>query len=162
MDIIKTIQKEAQHIVERIIADPNISVSEEDGLYFISIKAEEDAPTLIGRHGDTIKALQKILEVILYKQIGESVRIIVNVNDYREKQEERLQHIATEHAERAIQQKGPSYLRGFSSFERKIMHEYVTKQYPDLTSFSVGEGRDRRLVIDVTHHKTDFEEIQEE
>jgi spoIIIJ-associated protein len=162
MDITKTIQEETAHIVHRIVPDAEVEVSEEEELYFISIKTEEDAPTLIGRHGDTIKALQKILEVILYKQLQQSVRLIVNVNDYREKQQERLEHIAKEHAERAIEHQGASYLRGFSSFERKIMHEFITTQYPDLTSYSVGEGRDRRLVVDVKHEKTDFTEMQEE
>ena len=72
----------------------------------------------------------------------------MNVNDYREKQEERLHEIADKYAQKAIDTHASAYIRGLSSYERKLVHEYVTKNYPDLTSYSQGEGRDRRLVID--------------
>ena len=70
------------------------------------------------------------------------------VNDYRQKQQERLEEIASRYAQKAIDYRSPSYVRGLSSYERKVVHEYVTKNYPELTSYSTGEGRDRRLVID--------------
>jgi spoIIIJ-associated protein len=38
-------------------------------------------------------------------------------------------------------------LDSFSAFERKLVHEYISANYPSLTSFSEGEGLDRKLVI---------------
>ncbi|NTU74234.1 RNA-binding protein, partial [Candidatus Roizmanbacteria bacterium] len=87
--------------------------------------------------------------VILYKSTGESVSLLVNVNDYREKQKERLEHIADQHAQKVQSYQRSSHLRGFSSYERKMIHEYITSTYPDLTTYSVGEGRDRQLVVDL-------------
>jgi spoIIIJ-associated protein len=164
------IQEEAKNIISRMSPEAEVEVKEDEGVFLVSIQSENDAPTLIGRHGDTIKALQKILEVILYTKLGESVNVVVNVNDYREKQRERLENIAAEHAERALEQNGPSYLRGFSSFERRIMHEFITNEYPELKSYSIGEGRDRRLVVNVKdeddseaeEESTDFSELQEQ
>ncbi|MBI3366036.1 hypothetical protein HY041_00205, partial [Candidatus Roizmanbacteria bacterium] len=124
-------------------------VQEVEGIYQILIKAEEEAPTVIGRHGETIRAIQKILEVIFYKQFGEPVSILVNVNDYREKQKERLEGLATQFAEKAKTSKEPEYIRGLSSYERKMIHEYITSNYPDLTTYSVGEGKDRQLVVNL-------------
>lgn len=144
-DLIKT---NVEDILKKMVDTSEVEVVEEEGIFHINVKTEQEAPAVIGRHGETIRALQKILEVILYKQTGENIDILVNVNDYREKQKERLQHIASEAAAKVQVTQSPSYLRGFSSYERRIMHEYITNNYPELTTFSVGEGRDRRLVID--------------
>ncbi len=149
MDKVKLIKTETEELLSKIIDKPEVEVSEDDGVYHVTIKSDEDAPVVIGRHGETIKAIQKILEVVLYKKVGESVEILVNVNDYREKQKERLEELAERFAQKAKEQKSASYIRGLSSYERKLIHEYVSQNYPDLASYSTGEGRDRRLVIDL-------------
>lgn len=158
----ETIETYAKKLIELIVENAEVEVHEEDEMYHVAIKTEDEAPTIIGRHGETIRALQKILEVVLYKKIGESVHILVNVNDYREKQRERLEYIAEEHAKRVHETGMSSTMRGFSSFERKILHEYITTKYPELTSYSVGEGKDRRLVVDVKSEQSEIEETTEE
>ena len=148
MDKLQIIKDEAQELLNKMISTFELEVTESEGAYQVIIKTEDDAPTIIGRHGETIRALQKILEVVLYKKTGEAVNILVNVNDYREKQKERLEGLASELAGKAQTTKQPVYFRGLSSYERKIVHEYITNSYPDLTTYSVGEGRDRRLTIE--------------
>ena len=149
MDKLKIVETEAKELLSKIIDNVDIEVSEDHGLFHILIKTEEEAPVVIGRHGETIKAIQKILEVVMYKKTGASVELLVNVNDYREKQKERLVEIAERSAQKAIEFKSASYVRGLSAYERKVIHEYVTNKYPELASYSTGEGRDRRLVIDL-------------
>ena len=149
MDKLKIVEAEAKDLLSKIIDNVDIEVSEDHGLFHILIKTEEEAPVVIGRHGETIKAIQKILEVVMYKKTGASVELLVNVNDYREKQKERLVEIAERSAQKAIEFKSASYVRGLSAYERKVIHEYVTNKYPELASYSTGEGRDRRLVIDL-------------
>ena len=89
MDKVQLIQTEANELLSKIIDNVDIEVSEDHGVYHVLVKAEDEAPTIIGRHGETIKAIQKILEVVMYKKTGESVELLVNVNDYREKQTEK-------------------------------------------------------------------------
>lgn len=149
MDKLKIVEAEAKELLSKIIDNVDIEVSEDHGLFHILIKTEEEAPVVIGRHGETIKAIQKILEVVMYKKTGASVELLVNVNDYREKQKERLVEIADRSAQKAIEFKSASYVRGLSAYERKVIHEYVTNKYPELASYSTGEGRDRRLVVDL-------------
>lgn len=153
MDKVATVKSETEDLIKKLIDKFEVVVQEEQGVYQILIKAEDEAPTVIGRHGETIRAIQKILEVIFYKQFGEPVNILVNVNDYRKKQKERLEKLAMEFAEKVKFKKQPSYISGLSSYERKTIHEYITKNYSDLTTYSVGEGRERRLVIDVRGNK---------
>lgn len=149
MNTQETIKQEATELLSKIVDTFEIEVTEDHGLYHVLIKADEEAPVVIGRHGETIKAIQKLLEIIAYKKTGSSVELMVNVNDYREKQQERLHEIAQRAAAKVMDFKSPSYIRGLSSYERKIVHEYVTNNYPELSSESIGEGRDRRLVISV-------------
>src|SRR3989338_5514187 len=147
MDKLKSIKSEIEELLKKMIDKFEVEVKEEDGVYHVVIKTEDEAPTVIGRHGETIRALQKILEVILYKKFGETVDLLLNVNDYREKQVERLEGIAKEIAQRVKNENHEVPLRSFSSYERKVIHEYIAKNYPDLTSYSVGEGRDRQLIV---------------
>lgn len=154
MDKKQAIQTEAETLLKKIINTFELSVEEDHDMYYVTIKTDEEASTVIGRHGETIRAIQKILEVILYKSLNESVNILINVNDYREKQKERLHQMAAEMADKTINSSKPTHVRGLSSYERKIMHEYITAEYPELTTYSIGEGRERHLVID---HKKDGE-----
>lgn len=160
------IQKHTQELLDKMVNSAVVTVAEEDGMMHVNIKTEEDAPTVIGRHGETIRAIQKILEVIVFKETQERADLVINVNDYREKQAERLQYIADQAAQKVQEKQSATYLRGFSSYERRIMHEHVATTYPELTSYSVGEGRDRRLVVDLkgegSQEPQDQPESQEE
>lgn len=149
MDKISTIKSETEALLGKMVDKFTVEVLEEVGVFHVIIKTEEEVSTVIGRHGETIRAIQKILEVILYKKFGEAVEVLVNVNDFREKQKERLEILASEYAEKTQTSHSPSFIRNLSSYERKLIHEFVTKNFTDLTTYSIGEGRERRLVVDM-------------
>ena len=148
MDKVATVKTEVEELLKKLIDTYTLEVTEEGGTFHIVIKTEE-APTIIGRHGETIRAIQKILEVMLYKQIKESVHVLINVNDYREKQQERLEFTASQYADKVMESRTSEDVFHLSSYERRIIHQYITANYPELTSYSVGEGRDRKLVVDL-------------
>jgi len=149
MDKISTIKSETEALLSKMINNFTVTVEEDNGIFQVIIKTDEEVSTVIGRHGETIRAIQKIIEVILYKKFKEAIEVLVNVNDFREKQKERLEILASEYAEKTQTSHSPSFIRNLSSYERKLIHEYVTKNYPELTTYSIGEGRDRRLVVDM-------------
>lgn len=160
MDKLATVKSEVEELLKKLIADYTLEVTEEGGTYHVVIKTEE-APTIIGRHGETIRAIQKILEVILYKKLQESIHVLINVNDYREKQQERLEYMASQYADKVLDARQPENVFHLSSYERRIIHQYITANYPDLTSYSVGEGRDRKLVVDLKENAPQPEETSE-
>lgn len=163
MDKSQTIKQETEALLNKMINTFEVEIAQEGDVYHVIIKTEEEAPTVIGRHGETIRAIQKILDVILYKSLGEPVDILVNVNDYRAKQKERLESLAAELADKTQNTGRSTHFRGLSSYERKMIHEYITKDYPELTTYSVGEGRDRHLVIDLkSNHPSDEASSTEE
>lgn len=155
-DAIKQLSEE---VLSKMLNTYEVTVDMDEDVYQIVIKTDDEASTIIGRHGETIRAFQKILEVMLYKQFNEPLKILVDVNDYRSKQKERLEYIAQQHADKVRETSAPAYLRGFSSYERKIIHEYVTANYSELTTYSLGDGKDRRLVVTL---KSDSDEPEHE
>lgn len=155
MDKLEIIKKEATDLASKLIETFTLDVALTEEMYLIHIVCDADAPTIIGRHGETIRAFQKILEVAFYKQFGEQVNILVDVNDYRTKQKEKIQEITDRYVQKATETHERAYVRGFSAFERKIAHEHIVANYPELTSYSEGEGRDRRLYIESKNNSSD-------
>ena len=146
MEKIETIKNETEELLKKMIDKFTVEVNEENGVFHVNIKTEE-ASTIIGRFGETIRSLQKILEVILYKTFGQSVEVLVNVNDFRQKQKERLENLVENLAKKVDETGQEQTINNLSSYERKMIHQLVTNKYPNLTSYSTGEGRLRKLVI---------------
>lgn len=149
MDTAQTIQSITQTLVDYMVNGATVEVVQEGEIYKVFIQAGEQAPAIIGRHGDTIRSLQKILEVACFNKLNTRIELVVNVNDYREKQIERLQNIASEIAEKVRTEQRAMPFRGLNAYERRIVHEYITKNHSDLTTYSIGEGRFRELMIDL-------------
>lgn len=144
----ETILKQlVEELLQKIDINAEVVISLEEERYIVQLNTESDAPFLIGRFGETLLSLQRIIEAMMYKKINEETNILINVNDYRERQRERLEKIADNLAQRVIEQGRDAYLRSFSSYERKIIHEYIGTKYPDLVSHSEDEGEERKLVI---------------
>lgn len=112
----------------------------------IDIETEEETGLLIGRHGETIEAIQSILGMMLKKKTGDWVRIIVDVGGWREKQEERLRDLATQTAERAKETGEGQPLYNLSPAQRRVIHLTLADD-SDIETESVGEDEERYLII---------------
>jgi len=146
MEKIEVIKKETEELIKKMINDFTLEVTEENGVFHVNIKTKE-ASTIIGRFGETIRSLQKILEVILYKTFGQSIEVLVNVNDFWQKQKEKLENLVESLVKKVEETGQEQTVNNLSSYERKMIHQLVAKKYPNLTSYSTGEGRLRKLVI---------------
>lgn len=119
--------------------------SETDKSYTVSVKTPETG-LLIGHHGETINSLQLLLGVMLYKKMGQWIRVILDVGDYRKMREDNIrdmvQRIVTE-----VETTGqPVTLPFLTPLERRFVHMMLTDN-EKVTSESVGEGKERRLTI---------------
>ncbi len=102
--------------------------------------------SLIGFKGKNLAAVQLVLALMVKKKLGEWVRVLVDVNSYRQEQKSRLEKLATSMAERAIAEKRVMALPTMSSFERRVCH-LVLQTISGISSDSEGEGEDRHIVI---------------
>lgn len=112
----------------------------------VDIETDEEAGLLIGRHGETLDALQVILGMMVFQESKEWTRIIVNVGDWREKQEDQLKSLALQAAERARETGEPQTLFNLNASQRRIVHMVLTEE-EDIETESSGEGKERYLVI---------------
>lgn len=110
------------------------------------VRIAGEARMLIGERGNNLAALEYVIKRIIRKQTGSDVKFTLDVNDYRLKRLEYLKHDvknASRHV-RVYHREMP--LRPMSAFERRIVH-LLLAEYPDITTESVGQGEERRVVI---------------
>ena len=101
---------------------------------------------LIGFRGRNLAAAQLILAVMVKKKLGSWVRVLLDVNSYRQEQKNRLEKLALAMADKAVAEHRSVELAPMSSFERRICH-MVLVNFEGITSDSEGEGEDRHIVI---------------
>jgi spoIIIJ-associated protein len=102
--------------------------------------------SLIGFRGRNLSALQFILSLMVKNKISEWVRVLVDINNYRIEQRQRLESLAANLAEKAKQTGKPVAMACMSSFERRICHMIIA-QTEGVVSESEGEGEERHIVI---------------
>ena len=110
-----------------------------------------DASALIGGRGDTIQALDLLVKKMHDKQHPapegeEEMRFLIDVNDYQVKRIKELPTKAIMMADRARSFQYDVELNPMSAYERLIVHTTLQEE-PHVKTESVGDGRDRRVVI---------------
>jgi spoIIIJ-associated protein len=106
----------------------------------------EDLDGLIGRKGETLAALQYILRLILSKQMGEGVDVVVDVEGHKRRREEQLRRMALRLAEQATQRGRTMSLEPMPANERRIVH-LALRDHPDVRTESIGDGPHRKVTI---------------
>jgi spoIIIJ-associated protein len=124
----------------------NIQANSE-GVIHLNLELDEaDTGILIGYHGDTISALQLLLSLLLYKQVGSWTRLVVDINDYRQKRSQVLEKLAQNTAQKVKFSNEPIALFNLNPFERRVIHTFLA-EYPDVVTQSEGEGKNRHLIV---------------
>lgn len=114
-------------------------------LAVIDIKGE-DLGLLIGRRGDTLIALQYLVNLILSRRYPGKGGVTIDVEHYRHRNEERIIALAQRMAERVRETGSPITLEPMSASERRLVHITFADD-PELETNSIGEGENRKVVI---------------
>ena len=109
----------------------------------------EDAGLIIGRRGDTLRALQFVTNMVVGRQQEEPVPVIVDVEQYRERRFAHLRQIANRMAERAIASGQAVTLDPMPPADRRMIHVTLADNRGVATESS-GEGSERRVTIKPT------------
>lgn len=126
----------------------------------------EGAGILIGHHGETLDAIQYLVNLCAHRKGGSSskefVKIIVDIEDYRAKREETLRALARRMAAKALRNRRSVMLEPMSAYERRIIHSEV-QGIEGVSTNSVGSDNNRKIVIFLTDKKPKgiFEEDKE-
>ena len=130
------------------IENHEINVTKSGKEYFFEVTSEDNYSLLIGRRGETLDSIQYLTRLAANrgKEDGKSVRISINVGDYREKRERTLKDIARKNGRRVRKYGRSMTLNPMNPAERRIIHTTIADM-EGLQSYSVGAESDRRVVI---------------
>lgn len=134
-----------EEIVDGLSLDAEVAVSEADGVLTGRLEGE-DMGLFIGRHGQTIDAVQHLAQRIVFPEGPSAVRVVIDANGYRERRAEALRGEADDAADDAISSGKPVDLDPLPPFERKIVHEYL-RERGDVETHSEGNEPERYLVV---------------
>lgn len=144
----KDIKKIIENLLNNMGVRYDIVEESEDSLTQkkVYIIKSPESGLLIGDKGETFQALSHLIRRLASKGMEEMADFSIDVNDYRASMVERLKAKAGMLANRARDMKANIEMDPMSSYERLIVHGVLTGQ-PNIKTESIGEGRDRRLVI---------------
>lgn len=135
-----------ENILSLLSLEGSFEVEETPEGVFVSIDTN-DPGRIIGRNGETLSALQLIVNQITFKQSGDaSKRVIIDIANWRKSKEEELAHKARLWATEVIETNKPLELESMPSWQRRVVH-MVIQETPGVASESFGEGIERHLII---------------
>ena len=144
-DLIIAVDEFAISLIEAMGIDATVDVYDSGDAIAVDVTTEETG-LFIGQKGETIDAVQYLLNVVTYKKRPFSKRIVVDSEGYRQRRIEAIQGMAHRTARRALREKRPLSLPPMSPAERRVIHLFL-KENPDVTTSSEGEEENRRVVV---------------
>ncbi len=144
---IALVQEKLQKLLELMDTPATFEVTEgEEESIHVQLESETEAGLLIGKHGHTIEALELLLNLMFKQSNGEWKRITVNIADWKEKEEARLNDLAQNVASRAKETGKPQYLYNLSSAQRRTVHMLLSED-SEIETLSDGDGAERYLIV---------------
>ena len=145
------------NILGLLLLEGSYEIEEQEDAFLVSIETK-DAGRLIGVRGESLEGLQSVVNQIMFRKVGiekegqEQKRVILDVAGWRKQKEEELKNRAAQIAKDVLESGQPQELEPMSAWQRRIIH-MVVGETKGLVSESVGEGRDRHIVIKLEKDK---------
>jgi spoIIIJ-associated protein len=132
-------------LVEAMELDAEIVVAEAEGCLRGTLEGS-DLGRFIGRHGQTIEAVQHLAQRMVLRRGAGGPRVIVDAAGYRERREVALRGQAETAAAQAEQGGGAVKMEPMSAAERRFVHEFL-RERGGVQTYSEGDEPERRLVV---------------
>jgi len=140
------LEKFLEEFLKKISKNINYTVNVEDNCYLcIEIKGQEST-RLIGYRGEALNSLQLILTNIAGKFTSSSIKVIVDIESYRDKRKKTLEELASKIEKTVIKTGKKITLEPMSPYERKIIHTKL-QDSNKVRTYSIGEDLNRRVVV---------------
>ena len=140
-----------EELLERMGIDAIAEPTTHHGHVYVDILdgPEDDMALLIGRHGQTLDAIQELARTAVGRRLDDRIRVLVDVGDYRKRQEDRLVEQAREAAERVHRSGTEEHLDPMNAYQRKLVHDAVA-EVEGVESLSEGVDPERYVIIRAT------------
>lgn len=123
----------------------SVTARAEDGGVAVTVTGPQLAP-VIGRHGQTLEALDLLVNLMTTRRVGHRVQVAVDAERYRERRRETLSALIRRVVSRVRRSGQPSPLDPMPASERRFIHTTLADD-PEVMTYSEGEGADRHIVI---------------
>lgn len=146
---IKDICQYLKDYLKKLTSDMGLDVNFESKIREKNIEItmiSDNNPILIGRNGQTLKALECILMQVVNKETSKHIRISLDVEGYKEKQVKRIERLAINLAKDCVRTKTDIHMECMNAYERRIVHNKLTN-FKGVKTESIGEEPNRHLVI---------------
>jgi len=139
-----------ESVVDALGLDADVVVTEDEDSLTATVEGD-DLGLFIGRHGQTIEAVQHLAQRIALRdgppaEDAPRRRIVIDAAGYRARRREALERQADDAADEALRYGRPVALDAMTATERRIVHEYL-RDRDDVDTNSEGEEPDRHLVV---------------
>lgn len=145
LEPVELLEELLEEIVDALRLEADVHVEERDGVLSGRLDGE-DVGLFIGRHGQTIDAVQHLAQRIVFPDGPSSVRVVIDANGYRDRRADALRAEADDAADEALATGKPVELDPLPPFERRIVHEYL-RDRGDVETHSEGNEPERYLVV---------------
>lgn len=139
-----------QGVSIEIIVDKN-KENPEELLYRVILDAENNA-IIIGKNGQTLRAISTVLKAAVNATFKKRINVIVDVNHYKEDRYKKVKAIARREALNVAKTHVDCELDPMPNDERKVIHQYL-QNFKNVSTVSIGEGAKRHLCIKYTPDK---------
>lgn len=140
-----------KNILQEINIDVNFETKIRENQITVKMFSDNNS-LLIGKNGKNLEALQVLLKQACLIKFGAYVFIILDVENYKDKQIKILERNATNYAHEVLKTKFDIHLENMNSYERRIVHNVLSK-YEELETNSEGEEPNRHIVIKYKNKK---------
>ena len=147
----KNIKIFMDELLKNLPEDTTYEVIKQSEAIFVNISSD-NLGFLIGYRGETLYAFQNVLSAIAGKGIDNKVRVILDIQGYKEKRKKTLEDLAQKVASTVIRTKKSVTLEPMQAFERKIIHSKL-QENNKVETMSIGEEPHRRIVISLKKNK---------
>ena len=143
--IIESGREALQKMIDHISDGASIEIVRQPEQLCYGISGGESG-VLIGKRGQTLEAMQYLLEKMINKKATSRIRVVVDVEGYLEKRKDNLRQMATRMAEKAKRIRKPVTIGQMNAHDRRIVHIHL-KDESGVRTQSIGEGYYRKLMI---------------
>ena len=144
-DLINYIKETLTEILKLMDIEVNYEVRRRDDTITIKLFSNNNA-ILIGKNGRTISSLQTIVRQIVSKETNENIKIMLDVENYKEKRIKNVEYLAKKLAREVAKTKVDIKMDSMNSYERRIVHSILANDKYVYTE-SIGEEPNRCVVI---------------
>lgn len=144
-EIVNFVKDTLYDITKLMNININLEVRKRDNNITIKIFSDNNN-ILIGKNGRTLMSLQLLVKQLLFNEVGENIPIMLDVENYKEKRVKNIEFLARKIAKEVVVSKLDVTLDSMNSYERRIVHEVLSKDKHVYTE-SIGEEPNRCVVV---------------